>query len=135
MSNRRFGQILQCAQHDVALLQVAHSQFANDQWMREHLPPLKQLLQCDVALAEVIDPNRSIDQDHFAVRRRVTGINSGSLPPRLASRRALSRSISAFNASRISADFSLMPVNEAAFAINASSSAIVVRMEVLHKKG
>jgi hypothetical protein len=77
----------------------------------------------------VIDPNRRIDQDHAEPgRRRGIGFKSGSVPPRSANRRALSRSISALSASRTSADFSLIPVYAWALATNSSSSASVVRM-------
>jgi hypothetical protein len=43
-------------------------------------------------------------------RRRGGAFNFRSVPPNRASRRALSRSTSAFKASRTSEDFSLMPV-------------------------
>ena len=76
----------------------------------------------------MIDPNATIDQNHFAADRRRTGISrSGSLPPSRARRRALSRSMRALSASRTSWDFSLRPVNACAFASCSSSSTIVVR--------
>ena len=74
---------------------------------RGFLGPFVQI----VTGAQMIDPDRSIDQDHLVVgRRRGTGAKSGSLPPSRAKRRALSRSISALRASRTNADFSRKPV-------------------------
>src|ERR1700722_3906683 len=96
--------------------------------MTKNLALFKQPLQPIVSLAKVIDPHRSIDENHFAARRLGIGFNRGLLPPRLANRRALSRSIKAFKASRTSAVFLLSPVNETAFSSKASSSERVVRM-------
>src|SRR5205807_2629818 len=59
--------------------------------------------------------------DHLRGLRRVTIPNSGSLPPSLASRRALSRSIG-------SLEFFLSPVAARALAISSSSSVSVTRM-------
>src|SRR3974390_2072693 len=82
-----------------------------------------------VAPAEMVDPNRRVNQDHFrAVRRRRGVFRRGSLPPKRAKRRALSRSINALSASRTIADFSFKPVNSRALANCSSSSAKVVRM-------
>ena len=124
----RFGQIVQVAEDDLALLQATHRQFADNQRVRKNFSPLQQPLECGIVPAKVIDPYRGINQYHRAARRRGATVNSGSLPPSLASRRALSRSISAFNASRSSADRSLIPVKVVAFATRASSKATVVRM-------
>jgi hypothetical protein len=66
---------------------------------------------CRIVHPQVIDPDRSVDQNHFLAARRRRGAESlGSLPPSRAKRRAASRSINAFNASRTSADFAFSPV-------------------------
>ena len=61
-------------------------------------------------------------------RRRGTGLTRGSLPPRRASRRALSRSIRALRPSRISAVRSVRPVMRCASSSRAWSRLMVVRM-------
>jgi hypothetical protein len=72
---------------------------------------IQQSFENDVAGAQMIDPDGSVDQDHLGSdRRRDIGFRWASLPPRRASRRALSRSISALSASRTNADFSRNPV-------------------------
>src|SRR5208282_3113929 len=77
--------------------------------------------------AEVVDPDGGICEDQRArARRRGVFLNLGMVPPREANRRALSRSISAFSASRIKAVFSATPVNSRAMRRRSSSSAIVV---------
>src|SRR5205823_9498164 len=86
--------------------------------------------QTGIQPAEVIDPDRGIDQNQRG-RRRGIGRNCGSVPPSRANRRAASRSISAFSASRTRADFSCTLVNCSALASNSSSIAIVVRIEAI----
>jgi hypothetical protein len=89
--------------------------------------------QYGIAGPQMVDPNRGIDQDHPGIgRRRAGACSPGSLPPKRASRRALSRSIKAFNASRTKLDFSVNPVNAWALAISSSSRARVVRIFYLH---
>jgi hypothetical protein len=73
----------------------------------------KQLGQRSIAVAEVVDPNRGVDEDHWlAARRRGIGVSAGSVPPRRARRRALSRSIRALRPSRTSNVFSFTPVGQ-----------------------
>jgi hypothetical protein len=98
--------------------------------MHCHEAELQKLAQLVVAPAEVIDPNRGIDQDQASVssRRRGAGSSSGSLPPNLASRLALSRSINAFNPSRTIAERSFEPISFMALASSSSSMFIVVRI-------
>src|SRR5579859_393034 len=89
---------------------------------------IEQDLKLSVTLTKVVDPNRSIDQDHCGgVCRRGVWTSCGSDPPSRASRRALSRWINALRASRTRADFSLRPVNCWALATSSSSNARVVR--------
>jgi hypothetical protein len=92
--------------------QATKRQFTDYERMYEDLAGLKQARQNNVATAQMINPDRRIDQDHVGFgRRRGTGCNFGSLPPRLARRWALSRSINAVNAARINAERSFKPVN------------------------
>jgi hypothetical protein len=73
--------------------------------------------QMRFAPVQMVDPNREIDQDHAgSVCLRRTGSNCGSLPPNLASCRALSRSTSALNPSRTNAVFSFGPLTRCASA-------------------
>jgi hypothetical protein len=86
-----------------------------------------------VAGTEVADPNRRIDRDRASDylatrRRRGADLSRGSLPPSRASRRALSRSINAFNASRTKAVLSRSPVRASASSRSRSSKANVVRI-------
>ena len=77
----------------------------------------------------MINPNRTIDEDHRPTARlRGIARNAGSLPPSRANRRALSRSISARNASRGKAGFSVRPDRSCAWAKSSSSNATVVRI-------
>ena len=99
-------------QYEFALTQVAQSELADNEWMCQRCASFEQLRKGRVTVAEMLDPNRRIDQDHAPADRRLGGaLRSGSVPPRRAKRRALSRSISALSASRIRLDFSLSPVN------------------------
>ena len=105
-------EVLQAAQHDLALTQIAHRQLADHKGVRQYPAAIEEVGQGCIAGPKMVDPDRRIDQDHLLVgRRRGIGRKAFSLPPNFASRRALSRSISALSASRTSADFSLTPVN------------------------
>ena len=98
----------------------------------ENLAIIEEARQDRIAVAEMVDPDRAVDQDHAASdRRRGATAASGSEPPRRTRRAALSRSISAFSASRTSDDFSVRPVNACARAISSSSRARVVRIACL----
>src|SRR5262245_61046870 len=112
------------ADYQIALTDGTEGQLAGHKRMHEHLAATEQARKKTIAAAQMIDPDRRVDQNHAGSSRRLGGaLNSGSLPPRRASRRALSRSISAFNASRTSADFSCKPVRVRASATNSSSRA------------
>jgi hypothetical protein len=104
-------QVTQRAENQPPLPQIAERQFAGDERVPEDLSAIEQLSERIVAGTQMIDPNRGVDQDHLGFGRRCgIGFISASLPPRRASRRALSRSISALSASRTTADFSRNPV-------------------------
>jgi hypothetical protein len=88
--------------------------------------------QNGVVSAQMVYPNRCIDEDHLAdrraVRRRGTARRRGSDPPSAANLRALSRAISARSPSCTSAVFSCTPVTPRAFATRSSSRISVVRI-------
>src|SRR5258706_6537309 len=122
-------QILQGIQDHITLTQAAHRQFANNERVGQHAPTVQQAGKLCAVAAQMIDPYRTVDQDHAgSARRRGAAVAFGSVPPSKASRRALSRSISALSASRTSEDFSVRPVKAWALATRSSSRAIVVRM-------
>ena len=93
-----------------SLPQVAQGQFAQDERMGEYLASNQAVCQMRVAVLKMIDPHRRVDQDHASALRRAGTSSCGSEPPSRARRRALSRSIRAFSASRTRADFSFRPV-------------------------
>ena len=73
--------------------------------VRDHLSGhgVSRLKRYRKAAAQVIDPNRCIDQDHLTTGRlRGMRFNARSLPPRRASLRALSRSVHWFPSRAIS---------------------------------
>jgi len=79
--------------------------------MPEDLAGVEQRGEALVGGSQMIYPHRCIDEDHpRLIRRRGMGLRSGMLPPSRANRRAASRSIKAFSASRIRAGFSFIPV-------------------------
>jgi len=80
--------------------------------MDDNLSLVEESTQFLAAGAQMIDPDRSIGEDQiFLDRRRGMFFKCGMVPPREAKRRALSRSMSAFRASRSNAVFSDTPVN------------------------
>jgi hypothetical protein len=65
-------------QYDVAWPQVAERQFADDERMHQYLLATEQIRQHLVGAAQMIDPHRTVDQDHAGFdRRRRTGFRSG----------------------------------------------------------
>jgi hypothetical protein len=131
-SRSALRQIPHGLQYKVALPQFAQGKLADYKRMREDAASIKKDSERLIARAQMVDPNRGVDQDHADLGRlRRGGLRFGSLPPRRASRRALSRSISALSASRTRADFSRRPVKACALANNSSSRARVVRIEPL----
>src|SRR2546425_550321 len=112
--------------------EVGHSystqcKFRNDERMEHNVPVVKMPAQFSVSGTEMVDPNRRICENQFGrTLRRGTFFNCGIVPPRDANLRALSRSMRALRASRISAVFSATPVNSWAMRTRSSSSARVV---------
>src|SRR5580698_450184 len=100
--------------------------------MHHHLPVLKKLAHFPVSRTEMLDPHRGVGENQFCgARRRGIFFTLGMVPPREASLRALSRSMSALRASRINVVFSDTPVNSWALRSKSSSSARVVLMSEL----
>ena len=105
------GHLLQLGQHGVALPKVAKRKLSNNKRVDQDSTIFEETNKRLVTHAEVIYPDRRIDQDHAGSgRRRGATFNSGSVPPNSASRRALSRAINALSASRTSADLFIRPV-------------------------
>jgi len=117
-----------------SILQIATSQLTNNHRMNANPILPQQIGQSFITLAQKINPHRSIHQNHdlFGTdRRRPATVRFGSEPPKADNRRALSRSISAFKLSRISAVFSFTPHSATAWAYNSSSIFNVVRISKL----
>ena len=92
-------------------------------------PWYKMLAHHFISGAKVVDPYGGICENQFGrPLRRGIAFNPGIVLPRDASLRALSRSMRALRASRISAVFSATPVNSWAMRTKSSSSATVVRI-------
>jgi hypothetical protein len=124
--HRSPGKLSQQGDDLCSVLQVAARQLADDERMAEDLPGLQESDQPLVAVSQVIDPDRRVDQDGYRSRRLGIGLDRFSVPPSLARRLALSRSISASSPSLTSLVFSLVPVISAAFFRSSSSMFRVV---------
>jgi len=113
-------------------LQSAECQLTQDEWMDENEPLAQKAFQPLVAAAQVIDPNRRVDEDQEGVlrvrreRRLGTPRSLFSEPPSAASLRALSRAIRASRPAWTIAVFSLRPVRLLALSKRASSRISVV---------
>jgi hypothetical protein len=103
------GQGGEVAQNGGTVAQVSQGQFADDEGVGQNTTAIQMRDEFRHAGAQMIDPDRGVDEDQ-AIFRRGVGARSGSEPPRRASRRALSLSIRAFKASRTRLDFSFRPV-------------------------
>lgn len=63
-------QVMKVLQHLRLLLEMAECNFSDDnddKWMRRYLSLVEQPGECGIAAAQMIDPDRSISQDHFGV--------------------------------------------------------------------
>lgn len=56
--------IPQQPQNLLAAGQATEREFADYRWVRQHIARFKRRDQGGVAMAEVIDPNRCVDEDH-----------------------------------------------------------------------
>jgi hypothetical protein len=127
-SHRQCRQIIKQCQDCVAITKRSQGQFANNHRMHAYVGIGQQRHKPTVRPMEVIDPDRGVDQDQRAPRCRGAAVAWGSVPPSWASRRELSRAISASRPSLTSIDFSDRPVSSAAFWISSSSRLSVVRI-------
>src|SRR5581483_10828619 len=75
------GKAAKTAKNEVTLGQVAQRQLAEDKWVPQNPPRLEQVRQRSNAAPEMVDPNRRVDEDHDAERRRLVGFRSGAIPP------------------------------------------------------
>lgn len=88
----RGGQRAEQFKHTASIVQAAASELADDEGMSQNIAEFQSCSQGGHTAPKMIDPDRGIDQNHAATeRRRGTGRKPGSVPPRRASRRALSR--------------------------------------------
>src|SRR5512145_699718 len=96
--------------------------------MAKDMPVKQQRFQPFASNSQMLDPNRSIDQNHAMLLDRRLRIRRRrfSVPPRSARRRALSFAIRASNPKRTNEVFSLTPVNLAALFRRDSSMLSVV---------
>jgi hypothetical protein len=117
----------------LAIFQAAACDLPHDEGMHHHGCTLKQGDKPKIATAQVIHPHRRIHEDQAARSARLRGAawSSGCVPPKRASRLALSRSIKAFKLSLKMAVRSIGPINLLALASNSSSMLSVVRMLLL----
>src|SRR5215469_18633049 len=101
----------QHAQNLLTPPQMAECQLTQHKRVPKHLAVAEQLREYRAGQAQMLDPDRCVDEDHAGFgRRRGIFLSPGSLPPSRASRRAASRSTNALSASRMRADFSRIPV-------------------------
>jgi len=112
----RSRQGLQETQDLGACRDAAASELPNHKLVTDDLSTLEGACKLPVAPAEMIDPDARVNQDHEAARdrRRRIGPNLRSVPPSAASRRALSRAISASSPAWRRAVFSRIPLRRAA---------------------
>ena len=105
-------------------------QFGDDERMDHDVAVLEQAGQPWAAHAEVLDPDRRVDEDHATrpVLRRLVGLSRGSEPPSFASLRALSLSINASSPMWMRAVFRETPVSFAALRSSSSWMFNVVLM-------
>jgi hypothetical protein len=121
-------------EHDVSLLDRTERQFLDHVRMTTNLVNAQKFDKLGLVNMQVVNPDRSVDQDHRdGARRRGAAVARGSVPPSAANRRALSTRMSVSKPWRSSVDFSFVPVSSAAFASNASSMVTVVLIDPPHQ--
>lgn len=89
----RHGEVLEQLEHCGAIGEMATGELANDEGVNDHARAVEQRDELRVTAAQVVHPHRRInqDQDFGSERLRRAALKPGSVPPSLASRRALSR--------------------------------------------
>ena len=117
-----------------AIPEAAENQLSDHEWMGGDGTVFKIADQCGNGSAEMIDPDRRIDEDHREplAGRRLRGARARlSEPPSAARRCALRWAISARKPACTTAVFSARPVRLRAFSSNASSRINVVRICII----
>ena len=110
-----------------AVTQVARRKFRDDEQVHGDATSGEFALERRHCRVEAVNPDGSVREDHrSSTRSREIGCNSGMEPPRAASRRPASRSISALGASPARAVFSVIEVYSPAVRSRSSSRAGVV---------
>jgi hypothetical protein len=114
-------------QRAAAVLQRSKRKLRRDEGMDDNLAKMEMLAHLFDSVAEMVNPNGGVRKNQLALGlRRGMRLSLGIVPPRAANLRALSRSIKALRASRISVAFSDTPVNSCAVRRRSSSRATVV---------
>ena len=129
-SNHRYWKLLEQSQNQRTIGQGTARDLADDKRMHHDTAALQQVGKGGFAPTKMVDPHRRVDEDQLLLRwrRRGAALRSGWLPPNLARRLALSRSISALRPSCSKAERSSGPVSFAALANRSSSRFTVVRI-------
>jgi hypothetical protein len=124
-------QLLEQFQNQCAIRQASAGNFAHYERVHDYFVAFKQSREPRISPAQMVDPYRCVDenQDLILCRRRGATFRLGWLPPSLASRLALSRSMRALRPSCSNVERSSEPVNLMALAIRLSSRFTVVRIE------
>ncbi len=132
LSNRNSGQCREQPQYFCTIAQVTAGQFTYHERMGGNAPLEKQRLEAFVSHAKVIHPNRCVHKCHAATGARRLGgcLRFFSVPPSLASRRALDMAMRASSPRRTRDVFSLTPVSLAACRRSLSSMLSVVLMRI-----
>src|SRR5438093_159579 len=124
------GEGLEQRQDLPTISDLATCELADDERVREDLLVEEERNERPVPGAQMVDPDRGVDQRHATrpPRRLRIRDNRFSVPPSWARRRALSRAMSASSPIRTRAVFSEIPVSLAAWRRSASSMFRVVLM-------
>jgi hypothetical protein len=107
----RERKITEKSKYFAAIREVAAGKLSQNEWVHEYLGIFQHARELRDAFSEMVYPNGSVNQDHARFgRRRGTERSLTSLPPSLASRRALSRAIKACRPACMSAVRPFTPV-------------------------
>src|SRR5262249_16041007 len=118
----------QAGDYFAAFTQASACELADNERMHSNQVLLQQIPEFRDSNAEMVHPDRSVDQNHFSGCGRLRGgvVNLGMLPPSAASLRAAFLAINSRKPACTNAVFSSMPVNSRASRTNSSSKINVV---------
>ncbi len=71
--NRTKGQIFKKTEYFSPILQAPTSQFPDDHWMGRYGFVIEKLLQFRISISKMVNPYRSVDQNHPASERLRAG--------------------------------------------------------------